>query len=176
MTRAALVQVQEFCFRPAGRSRWALQDVTFTLEPGERVLLLGDSGSGKSTLLRGLAGLLSPSGEQAGRIQLDGRLAERAHDRVGLLLQDPDAGLLLTRAGEDVAFGPQSRGLTPDEVRRRTAWALDAVGFPYPADREIQTLSGGNASGSRSLECSRSNRACFSSTNRRPCSTPSGQT
>lgn len=143
MTRAASVQVQDFCFRPAGRSRWALQDVTFTLEPGERVLLLGDSGSGKSTLLRGLAGLLSPSGEQAGRIQLDGRLAERAHDRVGLLLQDPGAGLLLTRAGEDVSFGPQSRGLTPDEVRRRTAWALDAVGFPYPADREIQALSGG---------------------------------
>lgn len=143
MTRAVSVQVQDFCFRPAGRSRWALQNVTLALEPGERVLLLGDSGSGKTTLLRGLAGLLSPSGERAGLIQLDGQPAEEAHDRVGLLLQDPDAGLLLSRAGEDVAFGPQNRGLTPDEVRRRTAWALDAVGFPYRADREVQKLSGG---------------------------------
>ena len=53
---AASVDVRGFGYRPAGRTRWALRDVNFSITPGERVLLLGDSGSGKSTLAQVLAG------------------------------------------------------------------------------------------------------------------------
>lgn len=140
---AAAVDVRGFGFRPPQRDRWALRDLTLQVEPGEHVLLLGASGAGKSTLLRGLAGLLPPAGEQEGEILVDGVPAPAARERVGLLLQDPDAALVLSRAGEDVAFGPQNRGRPAAEVTRRVSAALDAVGFPYPADRAVDALSGG---------------------------------
>ncbi len=128
---AASVDVRGFGYRPAGRTGWALRDVNFSITAGERVLLLGDSGSGKSTLLRALAGLLKATGERSGEALIDGEAAQSSRHRVGLLLQDPDAGLVLSRAGEDVAFGPQNRGLDRDDVARLTTQALDAVGFAY---------------------------------------------
>ena len=68
------VAAQGWHWRHAGRSQWALSDLDFAVEPGERVLLLGASGSGKSTLLQGLAGLLDSSedGDEIGRLLLDG--------------------------------------------------------------------------------------------------------
>lgn len=140
---AAAVEVRGFGYRPPTRSRWALRDVDLSVAPGEHVLLLGDSGSGKSTLMRALAGLLDAGGDVMGRVLVDGRDARDARDRVGLLLQDPDAFVVLSRAAEDVAFGPQNRGLPPDEVSRRVGAALDAVGFPYAGDRSVDALSGG---------------------------------
>ncbi|HVQ18171.1 MAG TPA: ATP-binding cassette domain-containing protein [Actinomycetes bacterium] len=140
---AASVAVRGFGFRPGGRSSWALRDINLDVAPGEHVLLLGASGSGKSTLLRALAGLLPRSGEAVGDVLIDDLPALAARDKVGLLLQDPDAFLVLSRAGEDVAFGPQNRGLPPAEVQRRVSTALAGVGFPYPADRSVSALSGG---------------------------------
>ncbi|HVQ88919.1 MAG TPA: ATP-binding cassette domain-containing protein [Actinomycetes bacterium] len=139
----ASVELRGFGYRPPNRSQWALRDLDLSVEAGERVLLLGSSGSGKSTILRALAGLLDAGGEQAGIAAVDGVAAARARDRVGLLLQDPDAQLVLSRAGEDVAFGPQNRGYQPDEVARRVAEALESVGFPYSVDRPVGALSGG---------------------------------
>ncbi|MDH4352642.1 MAG: energy-coupling factor ABC transporter ATP-binding protein [Actinomycetota bacterium] len=142
MTPAA-VEIRGFGYRPPTRTSWALRDVDLAVAPGEHVLLLGASGSGKSTLLRAMAGLLDAGGDTAGAVQVDGRPATSARDRVGLLMQDPDAFLVLSRAGEDVAFGPQNRGLPPDEVEERVARALRAAGFPYSAERPVAALSGG---------------------------------
>ena len=142
MTPAA-VDIRGFGYRPPTRTAWALRDVDLAVTPGEHMLLLGASGSGKSTLLRAMAGLLDAGGETAGEVQVDGLPAAAARDRVGLLMQDPDAFLVLSRAGEDVAFGPQNRGLPPDQVEERVASALRAVGFPYPAARPVAALSGG---------------------------------
>ncbi len=115
------------------------------IEPGERVLLLGPSGSGKSTLLAGLAGLLDPgdAGEVEGAVRLDGVTAARARARAGLVLQDPEAALVMARAGDDVAFGLENRGVPTDEIWRRVDEALEAVGFPYGRDAATSTLSGG---------------------------------
>ena len=107
MARPARVEVTGWGWRYAGRRAPAVRDVTFTIEPGERVLLLGASGAGKSTLLAGLAGLLggADEGEQTGGIRVDGEHPERCRGRVGLVLQDPDAGVILSTVGDDVAFG-----------------------------------------------------------------------
>jgi energy-coupling factor transport system ATP-binding protein len=118
--------------------------VDLVVEPGERILLTGASGAGKSTLLAALAGLLGTEGaEIAGGLTVDGGPPAAARGRLGLLAQDPDSQLVMTRAGDDVAFGLENAGVPPAEIWPRVDDALAAVGFPYGRDRPTQALSGG---------------------------------
>lgn len=132
-------------WRHASRRAWALSDVSFDIEPGERVLLLGASGAGKSTLLHGLAGVLGgdDEGESSGELLIDGLPAAQARGRAGLVLQDPDSQVILARVGDDVAFGCENLGVPRDEIWQRVGSALDAVGLDVPLDRPTKALSGG---------------------------------
>jgi energy-coupling factor transport system ATP-binding protein len=130
--------------RHASRRVWAFTDVDLAVDPGERVLLTGASGAGKSTLLAAIAGILDPEGTQfAGELAVDGRPPQQARHRLGLLAQDPDSQLVMTRAGDDVAFGLENAGIPPERIWPRVDEALAAVGFPYGRDRPTQALSGG---------------------------------
>lgn len=141
----ASVEARGWGWRHASRQAWAVRDASFRIEPGERVLLLGASGSGKSTLLQGLAGVLGgeDEGEQAGALLIDGVPAGKARGRAGLVLQDPDAQVILARVGDDVAFGCENLAVPRAEIWPRVAHALDAVGLDVPLDRATKTLSGG---------------------------------
>jgi energy-coupling factor transport system ATP-binding protein len=100
------------------------------------VLLLGASGSGKSTLLRALAGVLGDDeGESEGRLTVAGR--------PGLVLQDPDSQVVMSRIGDEVAFAPENLGVPRDEIWARVTDALDAVGLDLPLDHPTNRLSGG---------------------------------
>ena len=130
--------------RHPSRRAWALTGVDLVVEPGERVLLTGASGAGKSTLLAALAGILDAEGaEVIGELTVDDAAPRAARDRLGLLAQDPDSQLVMTRAGDDVAFGLENAGLPPAQIWPRVDEALDAVGFPYGRNRPTQALSGG---------------------------------
>ncbi|HEY6592487.1 MAG TPA: ABC transporter ATP-binding protein, partial [Asanoa sp.] len=101
-------------------------------------------GAGKSTLLAALAGLLAEdSGEQEGTIEIDGLDPRKARDRVGIAFQDPETQLVMSRAGDDVAFGLENRGVPAEEIWPRVDAALARVGFPYGRDRATAALSGG---------------------------------
>ncbi len=114
------------------------------MEPGERVLLTGASGSGKSSLLAALAGLLGPgAGEQEGELTVGGARPEHSGGRTSIVFQDPDAQLVMTRAGDDVAFGLENVGTPPDRIWPAVDRALAVVGFPYGRDRPTAALSGG---------------------------------
>ncbi|PID97732.1 MAG: cobalt ABC transporter [Actinobacteria bacterium] len=141
----ATVTLRDWGWRHAGRKAWALRHISFTLAPGERVLVLGASGAGKSTLLAGLAGLLGgeDEGEAEGTLTIDGQRPETVRGRVGMVMQDPEAQIVLARTGDDVAFGCENLGVPRAEIWRRVDASLDAVGLDFPLDHPTNESSGG---------------------------------
>uniref|UniRef100_UPI0024ADFE3A ABC transporter ATP-binding protein n=1 Tax=Microbacterium flavum TaxID=415216 RepID=UPI0024ADFE3A len=141
----ARVEAHGWGWRHASRRAWALGAVDLIIEPGERVLLLGASGAGKSTFLHAVAGVLggAEEGESRGELLIDGAPPEAARGRSGLVLQDPDSQVILSRVGDDVAFGCENLGVPREEIWPRVREALDAVGLDVALDRPTKALSGG---------------------------------
>ena len=126
----------------------ALDHVSFTVEPGEFIGIIGHTGSGKSTLMQHLNGLLRPT---EGQILLDGtdlwsdkKFTRQARFRVGLVFQYPEYQLFEETVYRDIAFGPKNMGLDQKEIDRRVREAAELVGL---TDRQLEQspfdLSGG---------------------------------
>ncbi|MCC3278227.1 energy-coupling factor ABC transporter ATP-binding protein [Arthrobacter sp. zg-Y40] len=143
----AAVTAQGWGWRHGGRAGAAVSGLDLSVAPGERVLLLGASGAGKSTLLHSLAGVLGPDtgGEEQGRISVDGvhPADPAARGRTGLVLQDPDAQTVLSRVGDEVAFGAENLAVPAGEIWPRVRAALADVGLDVPLESSTSALSGG---------------------------------
>jgi energy-coupling factor transport system ATP-binding protein len=128
----------------------ALSNLSFDLEPGELLVVMGASGAGKSTLCRCLNGIIPHfvTGEMAGRVMLQGRdtrqlrVAECAR-QVGLVFQDFEAQLFATSTELEIAFGAESLGLPRQEIARRVPQLLELVGLSHLSARRPASLSGG---------------------------------
>ncbi|MGQ0721135.1 MAG: energy-coupling factor ABC transporter ATP-binding protein [Candidatus Eiseniibacteriota bacterium] len=126
----------------------ALQDVSFSVAPGERVALIGPNGAGKSTVLLHLNGLLPERFAEVSAVHVFGApVADAAlseiRAKVGFLFQDPDDQLFCATVFEDVAFGPRQAGVEGDALRERVGRALDAVGLAGFERRPPHRLSRG---------------------------------
>jgi biotin transport system ATP-binding protein len=121
-----------------------IDDISLKIAKGEFVVVAGHNGSGKTTLFRHLNGLLTPD---TGDVKVDGIsvFADvlRARQMVGLVFQDADSQIVGETVYDDVAFGPENLCLNPDEVSRRVASALCAVGLEHLAGQRPHRLSGG---------------------------------
>ena len=126
----------------------ALENVSFSVERGEFIGIIGHTGSGKSTLMQHLNGLLKPT---AGQILLDGKdiwsdkkLTRQSRFRVGLVFQYPEYQLFEETVYKDIAFGPKNMGLKPEEIDSRVR---EAAGFVGLTEEQLQAspfdLSGG---------------------------------
>ena len=127
----------------------ALEDVSFEIDDGEMVGIIGHTGSGKSTLLQHLNGLLKPTSGQiiVGDTDITARGVSMVEirKRVGLVFQYPEYQLFEETVALDVSFGPKNLGLTREEIDERVREALELVGLPYDevAERSPFELSGG---------------------------------
>ncbi|MFK4728413.1 ATP-binding cassette domain-containing protein [Agromyces mediolanus] len=139
------VEARGWGWRHAGRRRWAIDGLDLSVAPGERILLVGPSGGGKSTVLHALAGVNggAEEGESVGELLVDGVEPADRRGRSGLVLQDPDSQVVLSRVGDDVAFGCENLGIERSEIWTRVREALDAVGLQLPLDHPTSRLSGG---------------------------------
>ena len=111
----------------------ALDKVSFSVERGEFIGIIGHTGSGKSTLMQQLNGLLKPT---SGKVILDGKdiwsdkaTTRQARFRVGLVFQYPEYQLFEETVYKDIAFGPKNMGLSAEEIDRRVREAAGFVGL-----------------------------------------------
>ena len=127
----------------------ALDDVSFRVEDGEFVGVIGHTGSGKSTLVQHLNGLLKPT---SGRVLIDGEDLNGEHvnrralrQRIGLVFQYPEYQLFEETVAKDIAFGPKNQGLSAEEIDGRVRYAMECVHLDYDkyAARSPCELSGG---------------------------------
>ena len=126
----------------------ALDNVSFQIQRGEFIGIIGHTGSGKSTLMQQLNGLLKPT---SGTVLLDGediwadkKKTRQARFRVGLVFQYPEYQLFEETVFKDIAYGPKNMGLDEAEIDRRVREAAGLVGI---TEQQLQVspfdLSGG---------------------------------
>ena len=122
------------------------KDFSLTLERGSFTCILGHNGSGKSSLSRMLNGMVLP---EKGKVLVNGMdtACEKKQldirKTVGLVFQNPDNQIVSSVVEEDVAFGPENLGLSPEEIRKRVDHALAAVDMTPYATHSTGRLSGG---------------------------------
>jgi cobalt transport protein ATP-binding subunit len=124
-----ILEVKNLCYAyPDGTK--ALDGVNFSMEPGQKVAVLGANGAGKSTLMLHLNGILDGKGEIiVCGLKLEKKTIRQVRQKVGLVFQNPDDQLFCPTVFDDVAFGPQNMGLSKNEVSDRVAKALSQVGL-----------------------------------------------
>ena len=126
----------------------ALDNVSFTVEKGELVGIIGHTGSGKSTLISHFNGLLKPD---SGKILVDGvdihkdkETLRQSRFKVGLCFQYPEYQLFEDTVYKDIAFGPKNMKLSESEIKERVFRAAAFVGVkPEHMEKSPFDLSGG---------------------------------
>lgn len=140
------IRFEKVNFQYSEESGAVLRNVSFSVDAGEYVCMLGRNGSGKSTVARLINGLLLPA---SGKVTVFGMdTADKAQTfnvrkRVGIVFQNPDNQQVAAIVEDDVAFGPENLGLSREEIGKRIDFALDGANMRKYRYEMADKLSGG---------------------------------
>ena len=120
-----------------------LKSVSFFVNKGERIAILGHNGSGKSTLTKILGGLLEPD---EGSCLIEGvDISEMEfrdlRSKIGMVFQDPENQIVAAMVEDDIAFAPENQGLPSEEIQLRVDMALAAANLPHKKDSSVAAES-----------------------------------
>ncbi|MDF2536406.1 MAG: energy-coupling factor transporter ATP-binding protein [Bacillales bacterium] len=140
-----IIRLENISFAYDGKSRNAVDNITFQVNSGEWIALVGHNGSGKSTLAKLIVGLLQPSlGEiWVENIKLDEDSVWDIRKHVGIVFQNPDNQFVGTTVEDDVAFGLENAGIPRDEMVKRVKDSIEKVNMQSYLNHEPHQLSGG---------------------------------
>ena len=142
------ISVKDLSFTYPGRTKKALDGISFGIRAGEFVCLCGRTGSGKSTLMRSIKPVLAPHGERSGSIRLFGKEMDELTERegaakIGYVMQNPDNQIVTDKVWHELAFGPENIGMDPEMIRVRVAEMATFFGIHNWFERDTDSLSGG---------------------------------
>ena len=138
-----MIEFQNVSFSYDGEGP-VVENLSFTIQDGESVGLIGANGAGKSTIMKLLLGLLSGQGQ----ILVDGLLVNKQNlpairQKIGFVLQDSDNQMFMPTVYEDMIFGPRNYGLSKEETERRVDAVLNRLGLVALKHRYNHKISGG---------------------------------
>ena len=141
-------KIENLSFTYPNRCDKALDNINFTVNQGEFVLLCGKSGCGKTTLLRLLKSSLAPHGEKNGNIWFNGKpLADydtkEQASGIGFVMQNPDNQIVTDKVWHELAFGLESLGYKQTEIRTRVCEMASFFGIQTWFYKKVTELSGG---------------------------------
>ena len=144
----AAFEIRDLTFYYPEQGRETLQNVSFTVEPGQFVTLCGPSGCGKSTLLRQLKTVLAPHGVRSGEILFEGRPLDSIDQReqsarIGFVQQSPENQIVTDKVWHELAFGLESLGYDTPTIRGRVAEMASFFGIQTWFYKNVTELSGG---------------------------------
>ncbi|MFS8652052.1 MAG: energy-coupling factor ABC transporter ATP-binding protein [Caldibacillus sp.] len=140
-----IIKFENVFFRYEKDGPYALKDVSFSVERGQWLAIVGHNGSGKSTIAKLMIGLLNAD---PGTIKIDGfvlneKTVWHVRNKIGMVFQNPDNQFVGATVQDDVAFGLENYGIPRDEMQERVMDALQKVGMADFANKEPHHLSGG---------------------------------
>jgi len=141
-------KVENLIFTYPNRTDKALNDISFTINQGEFVLLCGSSGCGKTTLLRLLKSSLAPFGKLYGNIYFNGKNlsdydTKKQASGIGFVMQNPDNQIITDKVWHELAFGLESLGYKQTEIRTRVSEMASFFGIQNWFYKKVTELSGG---------------------------------
>lgn len=147
---APAIQLDHVTFQYDSQAEPTLHDINLTIQPGEKVLIIGPSGSGKSTLGNLINGLIPHAfpGKLSGTVKVNGNVVQdqslaALSLNVGTVLQDPDAQFVALTAGEDIAFALENSAVAPSEMHTRVKKWAERLKIGDLLAQAPQSLSGG---------------------------------
>ncbi|NLW07987.1 MAG: ABC transporter ATP-binding protein [Clostridia bacterium] len=146
----AIIQVEHLWYSYGGAASPVLQDLTFRVQAGETLGIIGLNGSGKTTLCYCLCGIIPHylDGDMRGRVLVNGQNTRetdlhRLATEVGIVLQDPSVQVLMPTVEDDIAFALENNNLPRQEIRKRLYRSMELVGITGLKNGNPNNLSGG---------------------------------
>ena len=138
-----MIEFQNVSFSYDGEGP-VVENLSFTIQDGESVGLIGANGAGKSTIMKLLLGLLSGQGQiLVDELPVNKQNLPAIRQKIGFVLQDSDNQMFMPTVYEDMIFGPRHSGLSKEETERRVDAVLNRLGLVELKHRYNHKISGG---------------------------------